>query len=486
MLTGLSDAGWEVGVLQYASADNASICGTPHCTPWTAGDPALIRYFRLARSRRGPDLVSALITSIREWSPSLVLPDYRATAMVMVHTAMKLAPRAHASAAVAHVYHTLRCSLPRHTAHWKNYSSKLSVLNLASLLGTAKPPRATHLTPKQSRAMDAAELDRLALQLPLVTKTNADGQSSGVHICRTRADLNASITAAASAGRALRLEEFVAGAQADYVAVAVDGEVLGGYSYVTIAGSGQIGAGILFRTVNLPEAERHFAELVRAMGFTGVGQIDVRVDRKGRAFLVDPNMRLSPMVAIPPTLLGQGEGGGLLHALRMRIVDGPAARTQHAQRPLPFAVNILLACPGTTIGQLVAQAYCEDVFVFLPWPFARTLRENELGGAQFDEGKCTVRYPADPQGFELRQRCPLCPGRCLPLTHAASAIPADGATTVVPMCDQSLAWATNRTVCAPAQSGAHDSRRYRAPGGHGQGQRLTLCGGATMPGAPGG
>lgn len=318
-MSGLHDAGWEVGVLQRPPNNSTRA--------WHSGSPPLIRFSRSVWKR--DDKVDALIGAVSSWRPALVIPDFRTSSKLMISAVRKLerasAPLAPAKQAALDI---LRCSLPRRREHWDRVNDKLKLMaELSGVDGVEAPWHQQLSDPQGLLRGTAASKDRLrALErrLPLVVKTNSDGNGKGVQLCRSRDALTSALKQAAERGEGVLLEQLIDGTHAEFAGSALDGQLLSGFSYLDVVSMGEVGAAVLLRTTNLPAATRQVAAAVAALGYTGCLQVDFRVDRSGRVFFVDPNMVRAR--ARPASERARAA------ALRVRGSDRPARTASHAAR----------------------------------------------------------------------------------------------------------------------------------------------------------
>jgi hypothetical protein len=88
------------------------------------------------------------------------------------------------------------------------------------------------------------------------------------------------------------VQPWLAGLEAQHAFLAVDGKVLGGTTWRTLARVGPFAPSSVLESIDCPEAAAHARALVAASGFTGFGQVEVLLEAaSGRTLLVEMNVR---------------------------------------------------------------------------------------------------------------------------------------------------------------------------------------------------
>lgn len=424
MLSGLHQSGFEVGVASY-EPDNVTLCRQEAgCVFWRQGSPPLVRFARvLSRKRTSNDIVDAII----DWRPAIVLPDL-ASAVVLMRKAAIVAKRGE-SEPEHRAARVLACSLPGKEQLWGVLTEKLRLMKAIERLPGVRVPWAATLQvrlragsgrPTCLTAAEASVQPALA-RLPLVLKTNRDASGRGVHVCRTRAQLDHALATVCTSkgGSKARAEQLVEGHTLEYVGAALDGVVLAGVCYVKFVTSGATGPSSTLRTVNSAQAARYFVEVVRALRFSGVGGIDLRMDAQGRAWVIDPNLRMNAYAGLPGEAFGLPPQGGLAQSLRraLELGSGEAAAAAGIRPEMVSqSTTVSRVRPGIS-DPVEPWAYCPDVLLAVPWEFADMYNNASVrhAGTYFDARTCEVRFLRDGSDVRVRQRCPLCPQHCLPV-----------------------------------------------------------------------
>jgi hypothetical protein len=172
-INGFKRAGWVVGLLL---GDVWGIL-SPHQTWGLSADGS--RSVVYVRRGGGPLNSKDLNAAIQEFKPALVVPDYMYAFSLMTMTAND-------SSSDASTRRLLRCSLSS-PQFWPALQSKAAMVELARRSGL-RVPSSWALFPWAPPAGQVhALLHSSTVQLPLVLKSDIDGNGQGVTICKTAA-----------------------------------------------------------------------------------------------------------------------------------------------------------------------------------------------------------------------------------------------------------------------------------------------------------
>lgn len=358
----LADAGLRIGLLLLADASLLSAARLAVFGPRASnGSEAIVGMAREPRPRPLPPLeyaivlpseharLSALVRfALREFPASLVLPD-SPRAMHALHSLARelgATPTRALSPADARTRALVRCSLPP-TEHRRTTLSKADALAAARQAGVPVPWRehlsadaAVSASPHARATMDggvpAALMAAVERRLPLLVKTNQDGSGVGVRLCRSAACVRARAASSdCRSAAACEVQEFVDGATVTRVIVALDGRVISSFAYAMVLTAGPFGFAHAGTTVEHATTLAHARALVQRLAYSGVAHLDFRVDRAGRASLVDANFRLTRFVSLSREALGMRLGP--FDALRAALLGGKLPAPLSLGHSLTFA-----------------------------------------------------------------------------------------------------------------------------------------------------
>ena len=375
----------------------------------------------LRRGKGFPLEAHDLNAAVNEFDPAVVVPDYMGS-IALMHAV------ANDSSSNASTRRVLRCSLSS-PEFWPALESKSAMIELARRSGL-RVPRAWSLMPWAPAAWQVHALLRYTtVQLPLVLKSDVDGVGFGVTICQTPACIDE-----LPEWGVVSAQEFVEGATTTYVAAAVDGVLLGGFSLIKQVSECAKCPSRFIRTANLAEQEVGIRKMLGLLRYTGISATDFVTTTQGHSYLIDFNGRMSNFAAIDEVA---GLKPSLLQRLRMSVSSPRGHRTTDAAQlpfeatsPLPYSLLVAKYIPAMWADRAIALPLwkllsCSDVYMHVPWGDPWALSYGAPPSLIINRSTCTMWHRDLPQ-FMYRQKCSKsqerdCPGAlgmCEPLRTA--------------------------------------------------------------------
>jgi hypothetical protein len=358
------DAGFRLGVFHRGCGEREQGHRRTYCQMdmLRAGSPPELAYVRASESETispsDPTLQFDLIQAIAEWRPAIVLPEFTTSVLLMQRTAKRYASAT--NPLIREAVQRLRCSLPAEEL-WNQSLSKSRLILAAAEIGVRVPW--TRRLPPEVIADPAGRglAQILAIELPIVVKSDRDGNGLGVSICNDRDCL----IRKASSGSSFVLQQYVGGPTVAFEGSALDGELLAGFARLELLTRGRRGVTELSRTLAAPELSRMSQTVLRHLRHTGAFGFDFVIDaRTGVPYLIDPNLRFTFNLCVDAAMLGLDEGP--LERLRLAL---SGERALSHWRPIvhePPRVSVTYARFNAHAREWPDLYFCPNVYVPFP------------------------------------------------------------------------------------------------------------------------